>query len=275
MSALPQHRPGRQRAPRAARGGCSFTQPTAAGPAEMAVSIIFKGILDTGGSDRACRGLSVRDARATRRWQDSQYGKRYGPDNLLHASPTVVGWRAVCTLPNWSGQAVDRGADRVATLIWPTQRHIRIPDLPPLDRQYAGRRLGSVHQCLRGTTVSDQPSKDELRFLQEMRMTEAEPSRWSSGWRGSDPGMQDWLGNLDGVGSEQLVAMLEPYKGRVYDRACGSGGMLVQSATNFVQAYSLSASEIEGDDPTGGSELPTCAMGLPTVDTVDEREGRP
>jgi hypothetical protein len=89
MSALPQHRPGRQRAPRAARGGCSFTQPTAAGPAEMAVSIIFKGILDTGGSDRACRGLSVRDARATRRWQDSQYGKRYGPDNLLHASPRL------------------------------------------------------------------------------------------------------------------------------------------------------------------------------------------
>jgi len=106
-------------------------------------------------------------------------------------------------------------------------------------------------------------------------MTEAEPSRWSSGWQGSDAGMQDWLGNLDGVGSEQLVEMLEPYKGRVYDPACGSGGMIVQSATNFVQAYSLSASKIEGDDPTGGSELPTCAMGLPTVDTIDEREGRP
>jgi type I restriction enzyme M protein len=28
---------------------------------------------------------------------------------------------------------------------------------------------------------------------------------------------------------ELLVAMLEPYKGRVYDPCCGSGGMFVQS----------------------------------------------
>lgn len=33
-----------------------------------------------------------------------------------------------------------------------------------------------------------------------------------------------------------LVEMLEPYKGRVYDPACGSGGMFVQSA-EFVQAH--------------------------------------
>lgn len=33
-----------------------------------------------------------------------------------------------------------------------------------------------------------------------------------------------------------LVEMLEPFKGRVYDPACGSGGMFVQSA-NFVKAH--------------------------------------
>ena len=33
-----------------------------------------------------------------------------------------------------------------------------------------------------------------------------------------------------------LVEMLEPYKGRVYDPACGSGGMFVQSA-EFVKAH--------------------------------------
>lgn len=35
---------------------------------------------------------------------------------------------------------------------------------------------------------------------------------------------------------QTLVEMLEPYKGRVYDPACGSGGMFVQSA-EFVEAH--------------------------------------
>ncbi len=33
-----------------------------------------------------------------------------------------------------------------------------------------------------------------------------------------------------------MVAMLEPYRGRVYDPCCGSGGMLVQSE-KFVEAH--------------------------------------
>lgn len=40
-----------------------------------------------------------------------------------------------------------------------------------------------------------------------------------------------------------LVEMLEPYKGRVYDPACGSGGMFVQSA-KFVEAHGGSRSDI-------------------------------
>ena len=40
-----------------------------------------------------------------------------------------------------------------------------------------------------------------------------------------------------------LVEMLEPYKGRVYDPACGSGGMFVQSA-KFIEAHGGSRSDI-------------------------------
>ena len=37
-----------------------------------------------------------------------------------------------------------------------------------------------------------------------------------------------------------LVEMLEPYEGRIYDPACGSGGMFVQSE-KFVEATAVSA----------------------------------
>jgi len=40
-----------------------------------------------------------------------------------------------------------------------------------------------------------------------------------------------------------LVEMLEPYKGRVYDPACGSGGMFVQS-TEFVKAHGGNTTDI-------------------------------
>jgi type I restriction enzyme M protein len=40
-----------------------------------------------------------------------------------------------------------------------------------------------------------------------------------------------------------LVEMLEPYKGRVYDPACGSGGMFVQSA-EFVKAHNGKTTDI-------------------------------
>lgn len=49
-----------------------------------------------------------------------------------------------------------------------------------------------------------QPTEEELRFLQEMGMTEVEPGRWSSAWQGSDPGMQEWLDDLGSEGEEQL-----------------------------------------------------------------------
>lgn len=56
--------------------------------------------------------------------------------------------------------------------------------------------------------AKDQPTEDELRFLKEMGMTEVEPGRWSSGWQGNDPGMQDWLDDLGSEGEEQLDLLM-------------------------------------------------------------------
>jgi hypothetical protein len=52
--------------------------------------------------------------------------------------------------------------------------------------------------------ASDQPTEEELRFLKEMGMTEVEPGRWSSGWQGSEPGIQGWLDDLGSEGEDQL-----------------------------------------------------------------------
>jgi hypothetical protein len=54
----------------------------------------------------------------------------------------------------------------------------------------------------------DQPTEEKLRFIKEMGMTEVEPGRWSTGWQGSDPDMQEWIDNLGGAGEEQLDLLI-------------------------------------------------------------------
>lgn len=54
----------------------------------------------------------------------------------------------------------------------------------------------------------DRPTEEELKFLAEMGMTEAEPGRWVSGWQGSGPGMQEWLDDLGSEGEEQLDLLM-------------------------------------------------------------------
>lgn len=53
-----------------------------------------------------------------------------------------------------------------------------------------------------------QPTEDELRFLAEMGMTEVEPGRWSSGWQGSDPDIQEWLDSQGAEGEERLDLLM-------------------------------------------------------------------
>lgn len=50
-----------------------------------------------------------------------------------------------------------------------------------------------------------------------------------------------------------LVNIIEPYHGRIYDPACGSGGMFVQSA-NFVKAHSKDKSKIMSEMTIFGQE---------------------
>ena len=59
-----------------------------------------------------------------------------------------------------------------------------------------------------------------------------------------------------------LVEMLEPYHGRIFDPACGSGGMFVQSV-KFVTAHGGSTSDISiyGQERYEGT-LRSCRMNL-------------
>lgn len=72
--------------------------------------------------------------------------------------------------------------------------------------------------------AKDQPSEEDLRLLKEMGMTEVEPSRWSSGWQGSDPGAQDWLDELGSEGEEQLDLCMHasPVENEFYLERTGS-----------------------------------------------------
>ncbi len=67
-----------------------------------------------------------------------------------------------------------------------------------------------------------------------------------------------------------LVEMLEPYKGRVYDPCCGSGGMFVQSE-NFVQAHGgkLSNISIYGQE-SNHTTWRLCKMNL-AIRGIEER----
>jgi hypothetical protein len=76
------------------------------------------------------------------------------------------------------------------------------------DRLHTARWLGFSESMSKGTNMSDQPSEDDLRFLKGMGMIEVEPGRWSSGWQGSDPAMQEWFDGLGGAGEEQLDLLM-------------------------------------------------------------------
>jgi len=63
-----------------------------------------------------------------------------------------------------------------------------------------------------------------------------------------------------------LVEIIEPYHGKIYDQACGSGGMFVQSA-NFVKAHSGDKTQIMNEvaiygQEKGSSNIRTAKMNL-------------
>jgi len=48
-----------------------------------------------------------------------------------------------------------------------------------------------------------------------------------------------------------LVSILAPYKGRVYDPCCGSGGMFVHQSEKFIQKHGGKVGDIHHLRPTG------------------------
>ena len=103
-----------------------------------------------------------------------------------------------------------------------------------LPREYArpaldSYRLGQLIDRFSGIQVGDKESrsKDVLGRVYEYFLKEFASAE---GKRGGEFYTPRCIVNL-------LVKMVEPYRGRVYDPCCGSGGMFVQSA-DFIKAHS-------------------------------------
>lgn len=89
------------------------------------------------------------------------------------------------------------------------------------------RRLGELIDIFTNTTFKSEHAKDLLGQVYEYFMGMFADSEGKHGGEFYTPRSIVKL----------LVAMLEPYNGRVYDPACGSGGMFVQSE-KFVEEHS-------------------------------------
>jgi type I restriction enzyme M protein len=143
--------------------------------------------------------------------------------------PELARWgyiQSVAKLPD-VGQQIDQAMD----LIEKENPSIR----GVLPRNYGRdgldkRRLGELVDLIGsiGFTTSDDHGADDVLG----RVYEYFLGQFAGKETGKDAGAfytPRWVVKL-------LVEMLEPYRGRVYDPACGSGGMFVQSA-DFVQAH--------------------------------------
>lgn len=95
---------------------------------------------------------------------------------------------------------------------------------PGLDKQ----RLGQLIDLVSNITVGDKASKakDVLGRVYEYFLTQFASTEGKNGGQFYTPSSV----------VRTLVSMLAPYKGRVYDPACGSGGMFVQSE-RFIEAH--------------------------------------
>ena len=95
---------------------------------------------------------------------------------------------------------------------------------PALDK----RRLGQLIDLIGNIKVGDKEarSKDVLGRVYEYFLSQFASAEGKRGGESTRPAVLVKL----------LVAMLEPYRGRVYDPCCGSSGMFVQSM-EFIDAH--------------------------------------
>ena len=96
--------------------------------------------------------------------------------------------------------------------------------LPNLDKHNLGRLINLFSGIGLGT--KEHQAKDTLGRVYEYFLSRFASSEGKGGGEFYTPS------SIVGL----LVAMLEPYEGRVYDPCCGSGGMFVQSL-KFIEAH--------------------------------------
>ena len=117
---------------------------------------------------------------------------------------------------------------------------------PELDK----RRLGEIIDLFSNIKIHNKDKKDILGNVYEYFLYKFATAE---GKRGGEFYTPSSIVKL-------LVEILEPYKGRVYDPCCGSGGMFVQSA-KFLEAHSKNVDNIsvygQESNPT---TLKLCAM---------------
>ncbi|MHB1000826.1 MAG: class I SAM-dependent DNA methyltransferase [Armatimonadota bacterium] len=102
---------------------------------------------------------------------------------------------------------------------------------PGLDKQRLGQLINLVSDIALGSTADR--AKDTLGRVYEYFLARFASAEGKSGGQFYTPSSVVRV----------LVEMLAPYKGRVYDPCCGSGGMFVQSE-KFIEAHSGSIGDI-------------------------------
>jgi type I restriction enzyme M protein len=136
---------------------------------------------------------------------------------------------------------------------------------PGLDKH----RLGELIDLIGTIGLGDQEnrSKDILGRVYEYFLTQFASAEGKNGGQFYTPSSVVRL----------LVAMLAPYKGRIYDPACGSGGMFVQSE-KFVEAHGGKLGDIsiygqESNATTRRLAVMNLALrGMPHMGSADGRD---
>lgn len=119
----------------------------------------------------------------------------------------------------------------------------------------------------------DRPTEGELRFLEEMGMTEVEPGRWSSAWQGSYPGMQEWLDDLGSEGEEQRDLLTRASRVENEFKMEQTGASAVASVQRITSGPLADAPPVEehGEVALAVSSL----LGNPAPMTLTPLEGTP
>ena len=150
----------------------------------------------------------------------------YMMDNIFYV-PTKARWEYLNAHPkdNNIGQYIDEALDEIEKEN-PTLKGVLIKEYNSPD--YRNVNLGELIDLFTNIKIGSKEAQDKdiLGRIYEYFLGEFASSELQKGGEFYTPACL----------VRTMVEMIEPYKGRVYDPACGSGGMFVQS-TKFIQRH--------------------------------------